>query len=82
MYRTRQDQFARAEEQGKPCRANREQRDGDELLGFRGTRIAAPGVTAYNPVFDVTPANLIDAIVTEKGVVHNPNITGMKALFG
>jgi len=44
--------------------------------------LAPEGINVFNPVFDVTPASLIDAIVTDKGVVHNPNITGMQALFG
>jgi methylthioribose-1-phosphate isomerase len=37
-------------------------------------------VSAWNPVFDVTPAELIAAIVTERGVVLNPNLDKMKAL--
>jgi len=37
-------------------------------------------VTAWNPVFDVTPASLISAIVTEKGVVHDPAKNGVKIL--
>lgn len=58
-----------------------EQRDGDELLGFRGKRIAAPGVTAYNPVFDVTPAELIDVLVTEKGAIEHPHGDAIAALL-
>lgn len=38
-------------------------------------------VTGWNPVFDVTPAALIDAIVTEKGIVEKPGIAGMRALL-
>lgn len=59
-----------------------EERDGSEVREIRGIPIAPQGVRVFNPVFDVTPASLIDAIVTEKGVVHNPNITGMRELFG
>ncbi|RBP25639.1 methylthioribose-1-phosphate isomerase [Marinobacter pelagius] len=59
-----------------------EERDGTEVREIRGIPLAPPGVQVFNPVFDVTPAGLIDAIVTEKGIVHNPNITGMRALFG
>lgn len=59
-----------------------EERDGLEVREIRGIPLAPEGVKVFNPVFDVTPASLIDAIVTEKGVVHNPNITGMRALFG
>jgi methylthioribose-1-phosphate isomerase len=48
-----------------------EQRSGDEVLNFEGRRIAAHGVGVRNPVFDVTPARLVGAIVTESGV-HRP----------
>ncbi|MEY4720137.1 MAG: S-methyl-5-thioribose-phosphate isomerase [Pseudomonadota bacterium] len=37
-------------------------------------------VKAWNPVFDVTPASLIDAIVTERGVVLNPGQHGVRSL--
>ncbi len=50
-----------------------EQRDPNEILACGGSRLGAPGVDAWNPVFDVTPAALVDAIVTEKGVVEQPN---------
>ncbi|WP_256644984.1 S-methyl-5-thioribose-1-phosphate isomerase [Thermomonas paludicola] len=58
-----------------------EQRDPAELLAFRGKRVVAEGVRAWNPVFDVTPHALIDAIVTEKGVVLQPGADKMRALF-
>lgn len=58
-----------------------EQREGTEVREIRGVPLAPVDVDVFNPVFDVTPAALIDAIVTEKGVVRNPEITGMKALF-
>ncbi|MDX1634843.1 MAG: S-methyl-5-thioribose-1-phosphate isomerase [Marinobacter sp.] len=58
-----------------------EERDGLEVREIRGTAIAPEGVEVFNPVFDVTPASLIDVIVTERGVVHNPNVTGMRQLF-
>lgn len=58
-----------------------EERDGTEVREIRGIPLAPAGVPVFNPVFDVTPASLIDAIVTEKGAVRNPNITGMRALF-
>jgi methylthioribose-1-phosphate isomerase len=50
-----------------------EHREAAELTHFAGQPIAAPGVRALNPVFDVTPAALIDALVTEKGVVEHPH---------
>lgn len=59
-----------------------EERSADELLGYAGVRTVAEGVQAWNPVFDVTPASLIDAIVTERGVVLQPDEARMAALFG
>jgi len=59
-----------------------EVRDGDELLCCGGRRIAADGAAAWNPVFDVTPAGLVDAIVTEKGVVLSPDEKKMRKLMG
>lgn len=56
-------------------------RDPDEVLMCGGKRIGAEGVDAWNPVFDVTPAALVDAIVTEKGVVHLPNTKKMQELM-
>jgi len=50
-----------------------ETRSADEILSFSGKPVGAPGVDAWNPVFDVTPAELVDAIVTEKGVILSPN---------
>jgi len=57
-----------------------EERDGRELLEIGGKRVAA-SVEAVNPVFDVTPADLIDAIVTERGVVERPNAAKMAELM-
>lgn len=54
----------------------------DELLGYAGQRTVVEGAQAWNPVFDVTPAALIDAIVTERGVVAHPDAARMAALFG
>ncbi len=59
-----------------------EMRDPAELLSVAGTRTVAEGVQAWNPVFDVTPAGLVDAIVTEKGVVARPDAAAMQAMFG
>ncbi len=59
-----------------------EERDPGELLGVGSNRTAADGIAAWNPVFDVTPASLIDAIVTERGIVHRPDIGAMRAMFG
>lgn len=59
-----------------------EERDPGELLSYKGRRTVAEGVRAWNPVFDVTPHGLIDAIVTERGVLERPDATRMQALFG
>ncbi|MDO5609692.1 MAG: S-methyl-5-thioribose-1-phosphate isomerase [Pseudomonadota bacterium] len=58
-----------------------EERDPAELLNHRGERSVAEGVSAWNPVFDVTPHPLIDAIVTERGVVMGPDAKAMQRLF-
>ena len=39
-------------------------------LQFETVKIAAPGINVWNPAFDVTPAELIDCIVTEAGVAE------------
>jgi methylthioribose-1-phosphate isomerase len=52
-----------------------------EVLNFGGTRTAPKGAHAWNPAFDITPAGLIDAIVTEKGVVEHPTREKMAALL-
>lgn len=48
-----------------------EHRPQAEVLMFHGQRHSAAS-TAFNPAFDVTPAELIDALVTERGVIHAP----------
>ncbi len=58
-----------------------ETRSGEEVLSCAGKPTAAEGSRAWNPVFDVTPAGLIDVIVTEAGIVENPAANGMKSLF-
>jgi len=50
-----------------------EERSPEELMQLAGRCIAAPGATAWNPVFDVTPAGLVDYLVTEAGVVAAPD---------
>ncbi len=58
-----------------------EERSSDEVMGFRDYRWAPEGVSVRNPAFDVTPAELVTALITEKGVVHHPNIQNIFALF-
>ena len=57
-----------------------EERDAKELLEIGGQRVGAQ-VDAYNPVFDVTPADLIDVIVTEKGIVERPDTAKLAQLM-
>ena len=59
-----------------------ENRSPDEVLSLGGQRIAATGAVAWNPSFDVTPAELVDVIVMEKGVVHRPTVEKMAAMMG
>jgi methylthioribose-1-phosphate isomerase len=49
-----------------------EQRLEDEVLKIGKKRIAAKGVHAFNPAFDVTPPELISGIITERGVLNPP----------
>jgi methylthioribose-1-phosphate isomerase len=58
-----------------------EERDGDEVRGYRGNRWAPQGVAVENPVFDVTPAELVTALITENGIVHEPNAAKLAALM-
>jgi methylthioribose-1-phosphate isomerase len=58
-----------------------EERSVDEVKGFRDTQWAAVGVKIRNPSFDVTPAELVTALITEKGVVTQPNIEKLQRLF-
>lgn len=58
-----------------------EERSQDEVLNVASQRIAAHHTQAWNPAFDVTPATLVDAIVTEKGVIEQPDATKIAALM-
>ncbi len=57
-----------------------EERSGRELTEFAGRRIAPAGVAAMNPAFDVTPAELVTAIVTERGIAYPPFGASLAAL--
>lgn len=58
-----------------------ENRSPEEVLSLGGQRIAATGAVAWNPSFDVTPAELVDVIVTERGAVHRPTVEKMAAMM-
>ena len=50
-----------------------EQRPDDEVTSFAGTPVAPQGSAAHNPAFDVTPAALVTALVTENGIARPVN---------
>ncbi len=50
-----------------------EERDPDEVRSAAGRVLTLPGTRTRNPAFDVTPAALVTALVTERGVVHPSN---------
>lgn len=56
-----------------------EQRNGNEISRLGSQSVAPNNVNAYNPAFDMTPAALISAIVTERGVIAEPNAVKMTA---
>jgi methylthioribose-1-phosphate isomerase len=57
-----------------------EERSPRELTEFAGKPITPKGVAVFNPAFDVTPAELVTAIVTERGVAYPPYSESLKAL--
>ncbi len=57
-----------------------EQRDAREVTDGMGRQTAPPDVAVFNPAFDVTPAELVTAIITEKGVVRRPNGKKLSAM--
>ena len=58
-----------------------EERPADEVTGYRDLRWAPKGVKVRNPAFDVTPAELVTALICEKGVLHHPAREGIAPLF-
>jgi methylthioribose-1-phosphate isomerase len=58
-----------------------EQRDASEVIAPYGLSLAPQGVDVYNPAFDVTPAELITAIITERGVIRDVSAAGVAAHF-
>ncbi|NHV60489.1 MAG: S-methyl-5-thioribose-1-phosphate isomerase [Candidatus Verstraetearchaeota archaeon] len=55
-----------------PDRVIIEERDPNEVLYINNVRIAPEGTKALNPAFDMTPGELVSAIITDKGVAHPP----------
>ncbi|PWG63478.1 S-methyl-5-thioribose-1-phosphate isomerase [Sediminicurvatus halobius] len=58
-----------------------ETRGAEELLSIAGQAIAPPDIEVWNPVFDVTPARLVDALITERGVVARPDAHAIRRLL-
>jgi methylthioribose-1-phosphate isomerase len=50
-----------------------EERDPKEVTHISGKRITPEGVKVYNPAFDVTPLDYVEAIITEKGIIQSPD---------
>jgi methylthioribose-1-phosphate isomerase len=57
-----------------------EERAPEEVTHFQGKRITPKGARAFNPAFDVTPHTLIEAIITEKGVIRKPFEKNLKRI--
>ncbi len=58
-----------------------EERAADEITGYGATRWAPAGIAVRNPVFDVTPAELVTALITERGVMFAPDGAKIRALL-
>ena len=58
-----------------------EERPAAEVTGYGDTQWAPLGVAVRNPVFDITPAELVTALITERGVVFAPGVAKIRALL-
>ena len=58
-----------------------EERTSDEVLGFGGVHWAPKGVAVRNPAFDITPADLVSALITERGIVEAPSTDSIARLL-
>jgi len=59
-----------------------EERKSEEVTQLNGVRVAPEGVQVYNPAFDVTPNDLISAIITEKGILKGDLTEEIGKIFG
>jgi methylthioribose-1-phosphate isomerase len=57
-----------------------EQRDAAEVTSVAGQPVAPADTAAWNPAFDLTPAGLVTALVTERGVLRHPDRAGIAGL--
>ncbi|HEX8616382.1 MAG TPA: S-methyl-5-thioribose-1-phosphate isomerase [Thermoanaerobaculia bacterium] len=58
-----------------------EERSANEVVEMNGTRVAPEGIQVRHPAFDVTPARLISAIITERGVLRAPFPEAIRTVF-
>ncbi len=58
-----------------------EEREGEEIASFNGTKVAPKKVETYNPAFDVTPHKFITGFITEKGIIEPDFKENFKSLF-
>ena len=59
-----------------------EERHPEEVRAFRGTRFCRENSSVWNPAFDVTPGELVSAIITEKGIARAPYGKSLEAIMG
>ena len=59
-----------------------ENRDPEEVLSVGDHRVAAAGVGARNPAFDITPAGYLTGLITDRGLIQPVTTTGIKELLG
>jgi methylthioribose-1-phosphate isomerase len=57
-----------------------EERSASEITHFGGKQVTPKGVKVFNPAFDVTPAELVSAIITERGIAYPPYAESLAAL--
>ena len=58
-----------------------EERSSNEVTGYGDVRWAPKNIQVRNPSFDVTPARLVTALITEKGIVYSPSDNKLKVLY-
>ena len=59
-----------------------EQWNSREITYGLGKQAAPDGIAVYNPAFDVTPANLIAALITECGIIHAVTVDNVRRVVG
>lgn len=59
-----------------------EERSAEEVTGYGDVRWAPEGVNVAHPAFDVTPAELVTALITDKGVIERPDAEKIRRLLG